>query len=94
MRCFSCGHRRKKGEFFTVDKDESIKAFAANLGRYRAGYLTAMKGAGAFTSGVKIGVDLQGINYVENVKARQLRLEFECVPKCVPKVKRAPYQCP
>ncbi len=62
----------KEGEFFKVDKLETVDAESAGLRKCRAWDLAASKGAGAYTAGVLLGADDKGIYYVCDVKRAQL----------------------
>jgi predicted phage terminase large subunit-like protein len=62
----------KEGEFFKINKIETVDAEPAGLRKCRAWDLAASKGTGAFTSGVLIGVEDKGIYYVCDVERGQL----------------------
>lgn len=63
----------KEGEFFKINKLETVEAAPAGLRRCRAWDLAASKGTGAYTCGVEIGVDdAKGIYYVLDVERGQL----------------------
>lgn len=62
----------KEGEFFKVNKLETVDAAPAGLRRCRAWDLAASKGAGAYTAGVLLGTDDKGIYYVLDVVREQL----------------------
>lgn len=62
----------KEGEFFKVDKLETIEAEPAGLRKCRAWDLGATEGAGAYTSGVLMGTDDNGLYYVIDAERGQL----------------------
>jgi predicted phage terminase large subunit-like protein len=62
----------KEGEFFKVDKLETVDVEPAGLRKCRAWDLGATEGAGAYTSGVLIGTDDKGLYYVCDVERGQL----------------------
>ena len=62
----------KEGEFFKVGKLEVVEAEPAGLRKCRAWDLAASKGTGAYTSGVLMGTDDNGIYYVCDVDRGQL----------------------
>ena len=62
----------KEGEFFKVGKLETVEAEPAGLRKCRGWDLAASKGAGAYTAGVQVGTDDNGIYYVCDVERGQL----------------------
>ena len=61
----------KEGEFFKMDKVETVDAAPASLRRCRAWDLAATKDGGAYTCGARLGVDSSGVYYVESVNRGQ-----------------------
>ena len=62
----------KEGSFFKISKFEIIPATPANLvATWRAWDMAATEGSGAYTVGVKFGVDGAGVYYVLDVKRGQ-----------------------
>lgn len=61
----------KEGDFFKVAKIENVDALPANLRMCRGWDLAGTEGGGAFSCGVKIGVDGRGIYYVADVNRGQ-----------------------
>jgi predicted phage terminase large subunit-like protein len=62
----------KEGEFFKINKIETVDVEPSGLRKCRAWDLAASKGTGAYTSGVLIGTDDKGIYYVCDVERGQL----------------------
>jgi predicted phage terminase large subunit-like protein len=61
----------KEGEFFKINKIETLDVEPAGLRKCRAWDLAASKGTGAYTSGVLIGTDDKGIFYICDVERGQ-----------------------
>ncbi|MGH9769324.1 MAG: phage terminase large subunit [Blastocatellia bacterium] len=62
----------REGEFFKINKLETVEAAPAGLRKCRAWDLAATDSAGAYTAGVLMGVDKAGVYYVLGVERAQL----------------------